>query len=149
MATIFRNPNVALFFNQMTIGVMDKFEINKESASDWLIEYEGDPERHLVHIIDALIGFMSNPTQEINVDSIAKFIPHLQRCLVNDGCSIDMQHLAELFRMVQDDCPNEVDAWKKIQVKASEDGIDSIDVEFINELWATIPDNNGQQYHFE
>ena len=149
MATIFQNPNVALFFNQMTVGVMDKFEINEENAGDWFVEYEGDPERHLIHIIDALIGFLSNPAQEVNLDSISKFVPHLQKCLEDDGCSIDLQHLAELFRMVQDDCPNEVEAWRKIQVKANEDGIDSVDEEFINELWATIPDNNGQQYQFE
>lgn len=149
MATIFQNAEIALFFNQMTLGIMDKFEFTEETAGDWLVEYEGDPERHLVHLIDALIGFMSNPTQKVDVDSISKFIPHVQQLLEKDGCTIDLPHIMEIYRMLQDDCPNEIAAWKKIQVKANKNGVDSIDEEFIDELWATIPDNNGQQYHFE
>lgn len=43
MATLFNNPHVALFFNQMTLGVMDKLELDETNANEWLVEYQGTP----------------------------------------------------------------------------------------------------------
>lgn len=149
MVTIFHNPNVALFFNQMTAGVMDKLDITEETASDWLVEYTGDPERHLLHLVDALIGFMSNPIQRIDANSISKFLPYVQQQLGEDGCNIDILNLAEIYRMVQDNCTNEIAAWRKVQEQADENGIDSIDADFIHDLWKAIPDNQGYLYDFE
>lgn len=34
MASIFENAQVALFFNQMTAGILDKLGINEENAAE-------------------------------------------------------------------------------------------------------------------
>lgn len=149
MATPFNNPHVALFFNQMTLGVMDKLEIDETNAGDWFVQHEGDPERHMLHIIDALVGFLGKPHQEFSVSEISKFLAYLQHMLNEEKCTIDVPHLAELYKQVQDRCEGEAEAWKKILLKAEKDGNDSIDEAFIQTLWESIPDNQGSQYEFE
>ena len=149
MATPFNNPHVALFFNQMTLGVMDKLEIDETNANEWLVEYQGDPERHLLHAVDAIIGFLGKPLQEFSVTEISKFLAYLQHMLKEENCTIDAPHLAELYKQVQDKCKGEAEAWKQILLKAEKDGNDSIDEAFIQALWESIPDNQGSQYEFE
>ena len=148
MATIFENPNVALFFNQITAGILDKLEIDETNANEWLVEYQGDPERHLLHAVDAIIGFLGNPQQEFSAKEISKFLTYLQHALQEDSCTIDVPHLAELYKQVQDNCEREAEAWKNLQLKADEDGLDAVDEVFVQELWKTMPDNQGQQYDF-
>lgn len=149
MATPFQNSHVALFFNQMTLGVMDKLEINETNASDWFVEYQGDPERHLLHVVDAIIGFLGKPQQEFSVNEISKFLTVLQHMLQEENCTIDAPHLAELYKQVHEKCKGEADAWKKILLKVEKEGNDSIDDAFIQSLWEIIPDNQGTQYTFE
>ena len=148
MASIFENAQVALFFNQMTAGILDKLEINEENATEWLSSFDGDPERHLLHAVDAIIGFLGNQQQEFSANEISKFLTYLQHALQEDGCTIDVPHLAELYRQVQDNCEREAEAWKNLQLKADEDGLDAVDEVFVQELWKTMPDNQGQQYVF-
>lgn len=149
MATPFNNPHVALFFNQMTLGVMDKLEIDETNANEWLVEYQGDPERHLLHAVDAIIGFLGKPLQEFSVTEISKFLAYLQHMLKEENCTIDAPHLSELYKQVQDKCKGEAEAWKKILLQAEKNGNDSIDEAFIQSLWESIPDNQGTQYEFE
>lgn len=149
MATPFNNPHVALFFGQMAQGIMDKLEIDETNADEWFVEYQGDPERHLLHAVDAIIGFLGKPHQEFSVNEITKFLAYLQHMLQEDKCTIDAPHLAELYKQVQDKCKGEAEAWKQILLKAEKDGNDSIDEAFIQSLWETIPDNQGTQYEFE
>ena len=149
MATPFHNPHVAQFFGQMAQGIMDKLEIDETNANEWLVEYQGDPERHLLHAVDAIIGFLGKPHQEFSVNEITKFLAYLQPMLREENCTIDAPHLAELYKQVQDKCKGEAEAWKQILLKAEKDGNDSIDEAFIQSLWETIPDNQGTQYEFE
>ena len=149
MATIFHNPHVAQFFGQMVQGIMDKLEIDETNAGDWFVKYEGDPERHMLHIIDALVGFLGKPQQEFSSNEITKFLAYLQYKLKEENCTIDAPHLAELYKQVQDKCEGEAEAWKQILLQAEKDGNDSIDEAFIQSLWETIPDNQGNQYEFE
>ena len=149
MATPFNNPHVAQFFGQMAQGIMDKLEIDETNANEWLVEYQGDPERHLLHAVDAIIGFLGKPLQEFSVTEISKFLAYLQHMLREENCTIDAPHLAELYKQVQDKCKGEAEAWKQILLKAEKDGNDSIDEAFIQSLWETIPDNQGTQYEFE
>lgn len=148
MASIFENAQVALFFNQMTAGILDKLGINEENAAEWLSSFDGDPERHLLHTVDAIIGFLGNPQQEFSAKEISKFLTYLQHALQEDSCTIDVPHLAELYKQVQDSCEREAEAWKKLQLKADEDGLGSVNEAFVQELWKTMPDNQGQQYDF-
>lgn len=146
MATIFHNPHAALFFNQMTMGIKDKLGINDSNAADWFSGYDGDPERHILHIIDAVVGFLSDPNQKVDLESISKFVPYLLQKLDESGCSIDVPQLGELYRMIQDECEGEINAWRVLQLKAQKEGIDSIGEADIDELWRTIPDNQGHLY---
>lgn len=146
MATIFHNPHAALFFNQMTMGIKDKLGINDSNAANWFAGYDGDPERHILHIIDAVVGFISDPNQKVDLESISRFVPYLIQMLDDSGCSIDLAHLMELYRQIQDECEGEINAWRVLQLKAQKEGIDSIGEADIDELWRTIPDNLGYLY---
>lgn len=130
----------------MTAGILDKLGINEKNAAEWLSSFDGDPERHLLHAVDAIIGFLGNPQQEFSAKEISKFLTYLQHALQEDNCTIDVPHLAELYKQVQDNCEREAEAWKKLQLKADEDGLGSVNEAFVQELWKTMPDNQGQQY---
>ena len=88
METIFHNPHVSQFFGQMVQGIMDKLEIDETNAGDWFVQYEGDPERHMLHIIDALVGFLGKPHQEFSVSEISKFLAYLQHMLNEESARL-------------------------------------------------------------
>lgn len=123
----FTNQFAVEVFDELVARIVDRLNIDEETAPLYMTSYTDDAYKHILHYVEALLGYFGNrPDFKFYIDDVIEFLDRIQNRLEQSGCTMTQKQVIAIFKDVYDMCRSECRAWTYILITTIRYGAESI-----------------------